>query len=113
MHNAKVPDYLSTLFPPNVTSPPWTQNACLAEFQPSVADSITQHIMESVQRLQRGIVLLDQLEEVFGHPLERTSGIPQTSCYLVAHMSVFFLLFVEIGIGFPDKKPILSVQNIR
>lgn len=113
MFNGKVPEYLEGIFPPNVTSPPWTQNACLAEFQPSVPDSIIRHITACVQRLHNGISLLDKLEEVFGHPLERTTGIPQTSCHLVAHGSVLFLLYVEIGFSFPDKKPTLIVQSTR
>lgn len=109
----EVPEELAVLFPPSITSPPWSQNACLAEFQPSVADGLSEHIVKCVQRLKSRSLLIDQLAELLGHPLESTSGKRVCACFLVACGPTQFLLFVEVGIGFPEERPSLCVQMIR
>lgn len=109
----EVPEEIAVLFPSTVTSPPWSQNACLAEFQPSVTESLSEHVLKCAEMLKSRSLLIDQLAELLGHPLESTIGRRVCACFLVACGSIQFLLFVEIGIGFPEERPSLCVQMIR
>ncbi|GMH35534.1 hypothetical protein BSKO_03402 [Bryopsis sp. KO-2023] len=111
----KVPPSLSTFFASMTTSltPAWSENTCLAEYQPSAVDSINEQIKLSLKRLQNRSIVIDKLSESLGHALERGFGVKETALYLVAFGGTQFLLFLEIGAGFPEDKPSLSVQMVR
>ena len=83
------------------------------EFLPSVVASLQQQVDTAVERLRNRSAVFDGLADILGPPLESGLGPKATACFLVSHGGVHFLLFVSLGLGFPDEKPEVWVQNIR
>lgn len=83
------------------------------EFLPSVVVSLQQQVNTAVERLQNRTIIFDSLSDILGPPLESGVGSKATACFLVSYAGVQLLLFVGLGLGFPEEKPEIWIESFR
>ncbi|CAD7701555.1 unnamed protein product [Ostreobium quekettii] len=108
----QAPAWLTGLAPP-IDCPSWRADDCMSEFLPTVVTSLQQQVQNTIERLRNRGMIFEGLKEVLGPPLETSYGRKPTACFPVVHGHVQFLLFLSVGLGFPEDKPEIWVQNAR
>ncbi|GAB4839134.1 hypothetical protein Ancab_028662 [Ancistrocladus abbreviatus] len=89
----------------------WVDGMCLAEYLPSLEETLQKQILEAVALIGVRRQFIEALAPVFGRPLEADPIFCRRAAVLVANGVFTFLVHFVIPSQFPKQQPTLILQS--
>ncbi|KAL8128943.1 hypothetical protein V2J09_018098 [Rumex salicifolius] len=103
---------MKALFPvEDVKLPSWLDGMCMAEYLPSIEDTLQMQIIEAVALVGARRRFIEALATTFGRPLEADPIFCRKATFLVANGVFTFLVHFAIPVQFPKQQPSLILQS--
>ncbi|GAB2293862.1 hypothetical protein Dimus_028073 [Dionaea muscipula] len=105
------PEMRSLFSVEDVKLPSWSDRMCMAEYLPSLEETLQMQIVEAVTLIGARRRFIEALAPIFGRPLEADPVFCRRATVLVANGIFTFLVHFLIPSQFPKQQPTLILQS--
>ncbi|KAF8405377.1 hypothetical protein HHK36_010281 [Tetracentron sinense] len=95
----------------DVKLPPWLEGMCLAEYLPTLEETLKTQVLEAVASIGVRRHFIEALAPLFGRPIEADPVFCRKATVLAASGVFTFLVHFFLPTQFPKQQPVLMLQS--